>query len=179
MIGLMLDVAGVSTLKMLEAEKVDDDYSEKVLLVKFLRLVKKAKPEFISTHNGVDNAFNTYIQDAREGRKDYSIHRITLDDAIAEGLYQRICYVTGQEWSLEAQLEWRAKLYKNAPNTESAEEEYGCVPKKSGGAYLSRVLIEQAMVGSLHPHLPLRGAGRLYPAAAADLRPVFDPVDRG
>ncbi|MBE1183350.1 hypothetical protein IH741_27020, partial [Escherichia coli] len=24
--------------------------------------------------------------------------------------------------------------------------EYGCVPKKSGGAYLSRVLIEQAMV---------------------------------
>lgn len=104
------------------------------------------KVRLISTHNGVDNAFNTYIQDAREGRKDYSIHRITLDDAIAEGLYQRICYVTGQEWSLEAQLEWRAKLYKNAPNVESADEEYGCVPKKSGGAYLSRVLIEQAMV---------------------------------
>ena len=104
------------------------------------------KVRLISTHNGVDNAFNGYIQDAREGRKDYSVHRITLDDAIAEGLYQRICYVTGQEWSLEAQLEWRAKLYKNAPNIESAEEEYGCVPKKSGGAYLSRVLIEQAMV---------------------------------
>lgn len=104
------------------------------------------KVRLISTHNGVDNAFNSYIQDAREGRKDYSIHRITLDDAIAEGLYQRICYVTGQEWSLEAQLEWRAKLYKNAPNIESADEEYGCVPKKSGGNYLSRVLIEQAMV---------------------------------
>lgn len=104
------------------------------------------KVRLISTHNGVDNAFNSYIQDAREGRKDYSVHRITLDDAIAEGLYQRICYVTGQEWSLEAQLEWRAKLYKNAPNVESAEEEYGCVPKKSGGNYLSRVLIEQAMV---------------------------------
>jgi len=104
------------------------------------------KVRLISTHNGVDNAFNTYIQDAREGRKDYSIHRITLDDAIEQGLYQRICYVTGQEWSLEAQLEWRDKLYKNAPNIESADEEYGCVPKKSGGAYLSRVLIEQAMV---------------------------------
>jgi len=104
------------------------------------------KVRLISTHNGVDNPFNTYIQDAREGRKDYSIHRITLDDAIAEGLYQRICYVTGQEWSLQAQLEWRAKLYKNAPNIESADEEYGCVPKKSGGNYLSRVLIEAAMV---------------------------------
>lgn len=104
------------------------------------------KVRLISTHNGVDNAFNSYIQDAREGRKDYSIHRITLDDAIAQGLYQRICYVTGQEWSAEAEKEWCDKLYKNAPNVESAEEEYGCVPKKSGGAYLSRVLIEQAMV---------------------------------
>ncbi|UQY32641.1 hypothetical protein K8U54_12895 [Pseudomonas fulva] len=104
------------------------------------------KVRLISTHNGVDNAFNTYIQDAREGRKDYSIHRITLDDAIAQGLYRRICYVTNQEWSPEAEKAWRDKLYKNAPNIESAEEEYGCVPKKSGGAYLSRVLIEQAMV---------------------------------
>lgn len=104
------------------------------------------KVRLISTHNGVDNPFNTYIQDAREGRKDYSVHRITLDDAIAEGLYKRICYVTGQEWSPEAEKKWRDGLYKNAPNIESAEEEYGCVPKKSGGAYLSRVLIEAAMV---------------------------------
>ncbi|HBP5008518.1 TPA: hypothetical protein L5632_006152 [Pseudomonas aeruginosa] len=104
------------------------------------------KVRLISTHNGVDNPFNTYIQDAREGRKDYSIHRITLDDAIAEGLYKRICYVTGQAWSPESEKAWRDGLYKNAPNIESAEEEYGCVPKKSGGAYLSRVLIEQAMV---------------------------------
>ncbi|MBN0002092.1 hypothetical protein JTL74_33120, partial [Pseudomonas aeruginosa] len=92
------------------------------------------KVRLISTHNGVDNPFNTYIQDAREGRKDYSIHRITLDDAIAEGLYKRICYVTGQAWSPESEKAWRDGLYKNAPNIESAEEEYGCVPKKSGGA---------------------------------------------
>jgi len=104
------------------------------------------KVRLISTHNGVDNAFNMYIQDAREGRKDYSVHRITLDEAIAQGLYRRICYVTGQEWSAEKEQEWRDKLYKNAPNKESADEEYGCVPKKSGGNYLTRVLIEAAMV---------------------------------
>ncbi|MBB4819249.1 phage FluMu gp28-like protein [Pseudomonas alcaligenes] len=104
------------------------------------------KVRLISTHNGVDNAFNTYIQDAREGRKEYSVHSISLDQAIAEGLYRRICYVTGQTWTPEAEKTWRDGLYKNAPNIESADEEYGCVPKKSGGAYLSRVLIEQAMV---------------------------------
>lgn len=104
------------------------------------------KVRLISTHNGVDNAFNQYIQDAREGRKDYSIHRITLDDALKDGLYKRICYVTGKDWSPEAEQAWRDKLYKNAPNKECADEEYGCIPKKSGGNYLPRALVEAAMV---------------------------------
>ncbi|WP_115720185.1 hypothetical protein [Gallaecimonas mangrovi] len=104
------------------------------------------KVRLISTHNGVDNPFNTYINDAREGRKDYSVHRITLDDAIKDGLYKRICYVTGQEWTLSGEVKWRENLYKNAPNSECADEEYGCVPRKSGGSYISRVLIEAAMV---------------------------------
>ncbi|EHZ6182210.1 hypothetical protein K6L91_004515, partial [Salmonella enterica] len=105
-----------------------------------------ARVRIISTHNGVDNLFNQYIQEAREGRKDYSVHRITLDDAIADGLYQRICYVTGQAWSPEAEKKWRDDLYKNAPSKEDADEEYGCVPKKSGGAYIPHALIELAMV---------------------------------
>ncbi|EEN8048511.1 hypothetical protein FVV09_18885 [Salmonella enterica] len=105
-----------------------------------------ARVRIISTHNGVDNLFNQYIQEAREGRKDYSVHRITLDDAIADGLYQRICYVTGQAWSPEAQKKWRDDLYKNAPSKDDADEEYGCIPKKSGGAYIPHALIELAMV---------------------------------
>ncbi|EDK5786913.1 hypothetical protein CI374_15575 [Salmonella enterica subsp. enterica serovar Panama] len=105
-----------------------------------------ARVRIISTHNGVDNLFNQYIQEAREGRKDYSVHRITLDDAIADGLYQRICYVTGQAWSPEAERKWRDDLYKNAPSKDDADEEYGCVPKKSGGAYIPHALIELAMV---------------------------------
>ena len=109
------------------------------------------KVRLISTHNGVDNPFNDYIKDAREGKKDYSVHRISLDDAIADGLYKRICYVTGQAWSPEAEKKWRDDLYKNAPNIESAEEEYGCVPKNSGGAWLSRALIESRM----SPYTPI------------------------
>ncbi|EDT2337398.1 hypothetical protein PVQ90_003593 [Salmonella enterica] len=105
-----------------------------------------ARVRIISTHNGVDNLFNQYIQEAREGRKDYSVHRITLDDAIADGLYQRICYVTGQAWSPEAEKKWRDDLYKNAPSKDDADEEYGCVPKKSGGAYIPHALIELSMV---------------------------------
>ncbi|HCM2544490.1 TPA: hypothetical protein N3D39_002574 [Salmonella enterica subsp. enterica serovar Durban] len=108
-----------------------------------------ARVRIISTHNGVDNLFNQYIQEAREGRKDYSVHRITLDDAIADGLYKRICYVTGQVWSPQTEKKWRDDLYRNAPSKEDADEEYGCVPKKSGGAYIPHALIELAMVCSV------------------------------
>lgn len=104
-----------------------------------------AKVRLISTHNGIDNLFNELINDSRAGKKDYSIHRITLDDACAEGLYQRICQVRGIEWSQQAEDEWQAGLLKGTATEEDALEEYGCVPKQGGGTYIKRVLIEEAM----------------------------------
>jgi phage FluMu gp28-like protein len=73
------------------------------------------------------------------------VHRVTLNDALAEGLYQRICYVTNQTWTPEGEKKWRDDLYKNAPNIESADEEVRLHPKNSGGAWLSRALIESRM----------------------------------
>jgi phage FluMu gp28-like protein len=45
----------------------------------------------ISTHNGAGNPFNELVNDVRAGRKPFSLHRITIDDAITDGLYNRIC----------------------------------------------------------------------------------------
>jgi phage FluMu gp28-like protein len=104
-----------------------------------------ARVRIISTHNGVGNEYNQYIQDTRAGKKNYSVHRITLDDALADGLYKRICFVTGKKWSAEAEKEWRNNLITNAPNKEAADEEYFCIPSKSGGSVLSRVVIESRM----------------------------------
>ena len=140
-----------SNLRGLQGDVVIDEAAfheslEELLKASLALTMWGNKVRLISTHNGVDNLFNQYIQDSREGRKEYSVHRITLDDALQDGLYQRICYVTGKEWTPDAEREWRDKLYKNAPNKENADEEYGCIPKKSGGNYLTRVLIEAAMV---------------------------------
>ncbi|UDM18432.1 hypothetical protein [Vogesella sp. XCS3] len=139
-----------SNLRGLQGDVVIDeaafhDSLEELLKAALALTMWGNKVRLISTHNGVENLFNQYIEDARAGRKDYSIHRITLDDAIADGLYKRICYVTGQTWTPEGEKKWRDDLYKNAPNTESAEEEYGCIPKHSGGAWLSRALVESRM----------------------------------
>jgi phage FluMu gp28-like protein len=98
----------------------------------------------ISTHKGVDNKFNELLADCRAGKLPYSVHRITLEDALAEGLFKRICNVNGKDWTKEAEAEWEAALRKRYAH--NAAEELDCVPNQSGGAYLSRAVIESRMV---------------------------------
>jgi phage FluMu gp28-like protein len=104
-----------------------------------------ARVRLISTHNGVDNLFNLLIQESRAGKKRYSIHTITLDDACTEGLYKRICQVQKVEWSQEKEDEWKRNLLNDTATKDDALEEYFCVPKASSGQYIPIVLIDAAM----------------------------------
>ncbi|MCM2494557.1 terminase large subunit domain-containing protein [Burkholderia glumae] len=97
----------------------------------------------ISTHDGVDNAFNELVMDVRSGKKPYSLHRITFADAVRDGLYQRICLRKGETWTAEGEAGWVKDI--RASYGADAEEELDCVPKNSGGAWLSRALIESRM----------------------------------
>ena len=71
----------------------------------------------ISTHNGASNAFNQLVCDVRAGRLPYSIHRVTLDDALAQGLYRKICETLDREWSPEAESAWRREIFDSMPTT--------------------------------------------------------------
>jgi len=97
----------------------------------------------LSTHNGDDNPFNGYVQDIRAGKLKYALHRTTLDDALSQGLYRRICQVKGQGWTSEAEAAWRAGLVEQYGD--GADEELYCVPRQGSGAYLTRNLIEGCM----------------------------------
>nr|WP_113865491.1 terminase family protein [Brenneria salicis]NMN90540.1 phage FluMu gp28-like protein [Brenneria salicis ATCC 15712 = DSM 30166]RBP64870.1 phage FluMu gp28-like protein [Brenneria salicis ATCC 15712 = DSM 30166]RLM31588.1 hypothetical protein BHG07_04845 [Brenneria salicis ATCC 15712 = DSM 30166] len=107
-----------------------------------------AKVRLISTHNGVENLFNELIQDSLAGKKRYSVHTITLDDACNDGLYKRICQVKGLVWSQEAEDQWKADLLRDTATQEDALEEYYCVPKNGGGTYLPRSIRERAARGT-------------------------------
>ena len=87
----------------------------------------------ISTHNGDESEFNGMLADARAGRNDCSVHRITLDEACAQGLRAKICELRGLPWSPEAEAAWKAKLRRNAGSAEAAAEEYDCVPAREAG----------------------------------------------
>lgn len=98
----------------------------------------------ITTHNGVDNEFNALVQDIRAGKKPYSLHRVTFRDAVAEGLYERVCLRTGKAPTEADKATWVDGIY--AQYGAAAEEELDCIPANSGGAWLSRALIEARMV---------------------------------
>lgn len=97
----------------------------------------------ISTHNGEDNPFNELIKDVRDGKKPYSHHRITINDAITEGLYRRICERKQEQWSKEKERQWLSSLVDFYG--EGASEELFCVPARGGQKYLSRALVESCM----------------------------------
>lgn len=103
----------------------------------------------ISTHFGEANEFNSLIQDIRAGRKDYSLHRVDFDDALADGLYRRICEVLGRDWTPEAEAAWRREVID--AYGDDADEELFCVPGQGSGVFLTRALIETC----LSPDIPV------------------------
>ncbi|AOW22752.1 hypothetical protein AVM11_03320 [Sphingomonas melonis TY] len=97
----------------------------------------------ISTHDGADNPFNELIGEIRGGQRKGVVQRLTLKDAIAHGLYRRICLRTGKTWTAEGEAAWEADLrntYKDA-----AEEELDVVPAKGSGVFLPRATVEACM----------------------------------
>ncbi|MCA0268774.1 MAG: terminase family protein [Bacteroidetes bacterium] len=110
----------------------------------------------ISTHNGVDNPFNRLIEEIRAGKKPYALHRVTFEDAIVDGLYERIMLMRGEEATPEKAAAWEEEIRRFY--AEGAAEELDCVPSQGGGKYFSRTLVERATREALPPvvrlHLP-------------------------
>ncbi len=106
-------------------------------------LIWGGKVRLLSSHNGEAHPFNQLILDIRAGRLPYALHRTTFDDALADGLYKRVCLRTGKQWSVEAEKEWRDGIF--ARYRDNADEELLCIPSQGTGIWLPRSLIEARM----------------------------------
>ena len=96
----------------------------------------------LSTHNGEASPFAALVRDIREGARPGSLHTVTLRHALDEGLYQRICELTGETWSPAAEAVWEAGL--RADYGVRAGEELDCVPSAGTDAWLAWALIRAA-----------------------------------
>ena len=120
------------------------DDAEGLLKAAMAFLIWGGKVLVISTHNGEDNPFNKLIQDIRRGEygADANVVRCTFDDAVENGLYERVCLKRGIAWSAEGEATWRSnirKIYRY-----NVAEELDCIPSQGSGIYLTRWLAERS-----------------------------------
>lgn len=109
-------------------------------------LIWGGKVRVISTHNGFENPFNELCTDMAAGKRSGTVHALPFRAAVAEGLYQRVCLRLGKPWSADEEIDWVESIY--AFYGQGAGEELDCIPANSGGAWLSRALIESRMVSA-------------------------------
>lgn len=106
-----------------------------------------------STHNGADNPFALLIEQIEAGSLPYSLHRVPLKLALAEGLYQRIVALKRwrlrqdgadgmtdtaslPSWSPEAECKWELDLRARYPSAEAAAEELDCIARPVSSSWL-------------------------------------------
>ncbi|CAN5361953.1 hypothetical protein BH09PSE4_BH09PSE4_17180 [soil metagenome] len=88
-----------------------------------------------STHDGVDNPFNILVDDIRSGRKKGEVLRIDFDQAIADGLYERIALVAEVKGrSILPKDEWIEDIFDTYGD--AADEELRCIPSAGSGSLI-------------------------------------------
>ena len=113
-------------------------------------LIWGGKIRVISSHNGVLNPFNELIREAAAGKVPFSVHHISFADAVRNGLYKRVCLMTGKTWSPEAEAEWERKIRAAYGVRQAAmRQELDAIPADAEGAALTRVQIEARMVAGI------------------------------
>jgi len=104
------------------------------------------KIRIISTHNGASNPFNKLVNEARRGENDFFVYEVYFDDAVANGLYERVCFMKGWTPTEEGKKTWYNKVRgAYGANRAAMLEELDGVPKEGTGVAIPGVLVENCM----------------------------------
>jgi phage FluMu gp28-like protein len=104
--------------------------------------------EILSTHRGGGNYFNQLVREAREGGnpKGFSLHRVTLQDAVEQGLLAKLKARLAPEDERRGMSddEYLQSVRDSCPDEETWLEEYCCVPADDAAAFIPLDLIRRA-----------------------------------
>lgn len=122
--------------------------ASKVLESATALLIWGGKIRIWSTHRGKRNPFNQLINDIRAGRygKRAKAIRITFDDAVENGLYERVCAMRGTTPTREGKRDWYTAIRSAyGPRKAAMREELDAIPRDGEGTAIPTVWIERAM----------------------------------
>jgi len=104
--------------------------------------------EIISTHRGAQNYFNQLVNEARHGGnpKGISLHRVTLEDALAQGFLKKLHskLPAGDPRRQMDEADYFNFVRQSCADEETFRQEYCCVPADDAGAFLPWDLIAAA-----------------------------------
>jgi phage FluMu gp28-like protein len=137
------NLRGKQGVVVIDEAAFHDDLAE-LLKAALALLIWGGRVRVISTHNGDGNPFNELIQDIRAGKRKGMVHRTTFKEAVAAGLYERVCLRLRKPWDPDEETAWVEDVYSYYGV--AAEEELDVVPSAGEGAVLPRAWIEACMV---------------------------------
>jgi phage terminase large subunit-like protein len=88
-----------------------DTSLEDILAAAMATLIHGGKVFIGSTHCGMENPFNILCEDIKKGKLNYSLHNVSFRDAIAQGLYKRICIRQKKTFTPESEKVFVDKIY--------------------------------------------------------------------
>jgi len=102
----------------------------------------------ISSLNGKNNPFTQFCNDIEKGLygEDAQVLTITFDQAVENGLYERVCLMTGEEATAEGKQKWYTSIRASyGPRKAAMREELDAIARDSGGICIPGIWIERAM----------------------------------
>lgn len=107
-----------------------------------------------STHNGPGSYFNSLLTAARQGKLKASVHKVTVLDAVEQGIVERIDMRAKGLDHLPApdagrRRAWLDELRSTCPDEDTWNEEYLCVPSTDASSLLSYELMRPCEVANL------------------------------
>lgn len=120
-----------TSIRGLQGDVLIDEFAFLQNQLEFLKAVKSmliwgGKVMIVSTHDGIDNEFNLLVESIKKGDEEYYLQETTFKQAIEQGLYRRICLMSGVDWTLEKEFEFVKEIYKQYGH--GASEELDCIP---------------------------------------------------
>ena len=103
------------------------------------------KIRIISTHNGAKNPFNQFIRDALRGLNSFKVFTVTFDDAVENGLFERVCLIKGWIATQEGKETWYKKIRGTYTNRAAMLEELDAIPREGSGVAIPTIIIDRAM----------------------------------
>jgi len=107
--------------------------------------------EILSTHRGAQNYFSRLVTEARHGGnpKNFSLHRVTLQDALEQGLLEKLKLKLPADDPRQAMdnAAYYDFIRASCPDEETFAQEYMCVPADESSAFLPWDLIAACEFG--------------------------------